>query len=381
MGKFLRVLVVLIFLLTIVSLVLAVMLFNKREIIKGRTHELEEGLIKIARTIEAEPPAVPEDPADYPARDISECTAEAPDTVEKSDFWKNYKQQLESLDQKVLDIDKERRDLMSYYKIDPATGKPVRDVTTGLKVREGEGTTQGVIDKVLARAEAQYDLLTETRQQLEDIRTELVDTIKELNGRKATLREKMAKIVDLTNQITELNNTISNLRQQIEEQQNQIQTLEGDIANLQQEKRKLEEDNEGLKLAKEEMKETIKDLRSQLEVQANGPGGGVSVGEESSIKVSRLKIEPGVKGKIVAVDERHQFVVARVDQKFGDELQGAVSKGALPYLPLMVLRGNSTYVSKIKIKQFDSEKRLIIGDILIDWQQKSINVGDVIYYQ
>jgi predicted nucleic acid-binding Zn-ribbon protein len=382
MGKFLRVLVVIIFLLTAASLTLAILLFNKREMLKGRTNELEQGLIKISRTIEAEPPAVPEDPAEYPARDISDCTDEILDNPQKSDFWKKYKQQLESLDQDVLDIKARERELMSYYKIDPATTKPELNTLTGAKITTGPGTTQGVIDDILAKAEAQYDLLTETRQQLEDIRIELVDTINELNGKKVTLREKLNKIVDLNNQIMELNRTISNLRNQIAEQQETIQSLESDVANLEQEKRKLEEDNEGLELAKKELKATVRSLRDRISV-LTGPGsegGGGSV-MGGGTAVMTVNIPPGVKGSVADVDQDHQFIVMKFDQTFIDELRNVTTDNRLPLVSLIVQRGDGQFVSKVRLKQLDEDDKLAIGEIMIDWQQGPIKIGDQVLYQ
>jgi len=378
MGKFLRVLVVIIFLLTVASLTLAILLFNKREMLKGRTDELEQGLIKISRTIEAEPPAVPEEPETYTARDTSECTDEILDNPQMSVFWDSYKQQLESLDQDVLDIKARTRELMSFYKIDEATGKVALKELTGEKITTGPGTTQGVIDDIIARAEAQYDLLTETRQQLQDIRIELVDTVNELNGRKTTLREKLNKIVDLNNQIMELNRTINNLRNQIEEQREQIQSLEGDIANLQQEKRKLEEDNESLTIAKEELKKTVADLRGRLrEALNNKPDVNT---DSTRIQTSSVKIPPGVKGSIASVDQEHQFIVMKTDDKFVEELLSVTTEGLLPYIALIVKR-DGEFVSKVRIKQLNQKDNLVICDILIDWQQGPLEVGDVIFYQ
>jgi FtsZ-binding cell division protein ZapB len=383
MGKFLRVLVVFIFLLAIASLTLAVMLFVKREILKGRAHELEQGLITLGKTIEAEPPAVPENPENFPARDISTCTDEILDNPQTSDFWDTYKQQLESLDHEFLDVKAKTRDLMSYYKIDQSTGKPWHDPVTGAKTNKGEGTTQGVIDWVIEKAGKQYDLLTETRQQLETIRIELVNTINDLNGQKKTLREKLHKIVELNNQITELNNTISNLRNQIDEQKEQISSLEEDISNLEQEKRKLEEENDGLKIAKEELKSTITELRgriSDLEGQI-GKDPATNIGEGGSILMARVNIPPGVKGKIKAVDQDHQFVVVKIDDKFISELRNVTTDGKLPYIALLVKRGDSEFITKIRIKQLNETDKLLIGDILVDWQQAPIKVGDLVYYQ
>jgi hypothetical protein len=160
MAKFLRVLVVLIFLLSIAALTLGIMLFAKREILKGRTYKLEEGLIKLAKTLEAEPPQAPETPPTYPSRDVSGVAAEIIDNPTRSPFWETYKYQLESLDQPMVNIgtEEKRRELMSYYKIDPVTSKPERNPLTNLKISEGPGTTQNIINYAIERASEQYNM-------------------------------------------------------------------------------------------------------------------------------------------------------------------------------------------------------------------------------
>jgi myosin heavy subunit len=383
MGKFLRVLTVFIFLLTAASLTLACMLFVKREILKGRTQKLEQGLIKIARTLESEPPAAPEEPEDYPARDVSDCTAEILETPTLSEFWDNYKQELESLDQDILDLTTRTRDLMSYYKIDPVTTKPARNPITNLRITDGDGTTQGVIDDVLERAKAQYDLLTETRQQLTETRIELIDVINELSGRKTTLREKMAHIVELNNQIAQLNNTISDLRDQVAERDEQIRSLQGDIANLQQEKAMLEEENEGLKIKTEELSGIIQDLRFQLE-QTRSPVSGTSLettGDPTRFDAKRVDIAPGVKGQIASVDQDHQFVVMKLEPSFVEELLNVLTDGRLPMIELLVKRGEEKFITKVRISQLKQDQNLAIADILPDWQQGPIEKGDLIFLQ
>ena len=386
MGKFLRVLVVVIFLLAIGSLTLATLLFAKREILKGRTQKLEQGLIKVSRLIEADAPAVPEDPPSYPARDVSDCTEETLDSPTRSEFWDSYKPQLESLDQVTMIIDgteDQKRSLMSYYKMDAVTMKPARDAISGLKMTEGEGTTQGVIDDVLARANAQYDLLIETRQQLTEIRTELVDTITELNGRKTNLREKLAEIVNLNEQIDKLNGTISDLRGQIDELNEQVRSMEGDIANLRQEKEVLEEENEGLKIKSDELSGIIQDLRGQLDraSRATQGDGGIGPGTiAGAIKTARVDIAAGEKGKIASVDQDHLFVVMELDPSFLDELLNVLTDGRLPLIELLVKR-DGEYVTKVRIKQIKRADNLAIGDILPNWQQGPIEVGDTIFLQ
>jgi hypothetical protein len=209
-----------------------------------------------------------------------------------------------------------------------------------------------------------------------------VDTINELNGKKVTLREKLNKIVDLNNQIMELNRTISNLRDQIAEQQETIQSLESDVANLEQEKRKLEEDNEGLELAKKELKATVRSLRDRISV-LTGPGseggGGTAMGEGTAVMT--VNIPPGVKGSVADVDQDHQFIVMKFDQTFIDELRNVTTDNRLPLVSLIVQRGDGQFVSKVRLKQLDEDDKLAIGEIMIDWQQGPIKIGDQVLYQ
>ena len=377
MGKFLRVLVILIFLLTAASLTLACLLFTKREILKGRAQKLEQGLIELSRTLEAEPPAIPEEPEAYPARDVSDCSSEILDTPTLSEFWATYKTQLESLDQEVIDLTTQTRDLMSYYKIDPVTMKPARDKLYNLKITTGEGTTQGVIDGVIAKARAQYALLVETRQQLETIRIELIDTINELNGRKITLREKLAVIDDLRNQIAALNNTISELRDEISELKDQIRSLEGVISNLRQEKLVLEETNDGLQNTVKAQSEKIQFLRNKLEK----PSSQDSVTKGLTYTTTRIEIGPGVKGTVASVDQKHLFIVMDLEPEFIAELLDVMEDKSLPLIELLVRRGEDTFITKVRMKQLKKEQNLAIGEILPDWQQERIEVGDLIFLQ
>jgi len=378
MGKFLRILVVIIFVLTIISLTLASSLFVKREILKGRTNKLEKGMEKIALLLEAEPPAVPEDPEVYPARDTSECTDEIIETPETSLFWDSYKQQLEIIDNEFMGFKGRHDELASYYKLD-IEGKPARD-SRNMKITEGPGTTQGVIDDIIAHAAAQLDLLAETRQQLTDVRIELVDTINELNGHKTSLREKLNAIVGLNDQITQLNRTISDLRNTIEEQGEQIAEQEGNITILEQEKRANLEEIEGLNIAKEDLKQRIVELRKIVEKVGNE---NVDGGDATMIEgFKSIRIAPGHKGIVASVDQKHQFIVIDIEQDFIDELIASTTKeGYIPLLSLIIKRGDDQFISKVRMKLLNQKDKLLIGEILVDWQQSPIEVGDQVFYQ
>lgn len=387
MGKFLRVLVVFIFILSIAALTLGTLLFVKREILKGRTNKLEQGLIRLARTLESEAPVVPETPAVYPERDVSAVTAEILDNPTQGQFWEKYRQEYESLDQPVVDLNPKRRDLMSYYKIDPITSSPERDPITNLKKSDGPGTTQGVIDYVIEKAGEQYNLLTATRQQLQITRAELVETIKDLNQQKMTLRERLVHIVKLNNDIAELNRIIEGLRRELQQANERIEEQKVQINDLEQAKLALEEKVDSLTIKTEELQDIIKGLRGQiddLKGLAAGTGGGIGVGE-GTVSLGRMDIAAGAKGNVVSVDAKYLFVVMELDQKFVDELLGTMTDGRLPMVDLLIQRGGGEgkpkFVTKVRLTQLQQEKKLAIGEILTDWQQDAVEPGDSVFYQ
>ncbi len=392
MAKFLRVLVVLIFILSAAALTLGILLFAKREILKGRTYKLEEGLIRLARTLEAEAPQEPETPPAYPARDVSGVSAEIIDNPTTSPFWNTYKQELESLDQRLVDLNPRRRELMSYYKIDPITSKPERDPLTNLKISSGPGTTQAVIDYAIERASEQYNILTETRQQLQAIREELVTTIRDLNQQKQTLRERLVHIVQLNNEIAQLNRTIDGLRRELQQANDQIAEQKLRITDLEGEKQVLEEENDNLKIKSAEQTDIISELRGRLKDILEGPQirgeGPLGQGTGGSVTWDRIrgKIPPGIKGRVVSVDQKNLFVVMEVEPEFLDELFGALTDGSLPMVDLLIQRetpqgGKVNFISKVRLSQVKKDKNLAIGDILSDWQQGPINEGDIVFFQ
>ena len=94
MGKVLRVLVILLAILSVAATIFAYMNYNKREILIGRTHLLEDMVVKIAGTFESED--IPETPQpSYPQRDISAVTSREIENPERSAFWDSYNHKYE----------------------------------------------------------------------------------------------------------------------------------------------------------------------------------------------------------------------------------------------------------------------------------------------
>jgi hypothetical protein len=151
MRKAIGVLVIFIFLLGIGALVLGHLLFAKRELLKGRTQKLEESVLMLGKVVEAQPPVALEVvDADFPAKDISPCNPEILEKPEVSTFWQKYKRELEVLDTPRIDLGTtdNQKALMSYYKVDPSTGKILKNVQ-GFPVTTGEGTMADVLDEAV----------------------------------------------------------------------------------------------------------------------------------------------------------------------------------------------------------------------------------------
>ena len=182
MGKVLRVLVILLTILSIVATVFAYMNYNKREILIGRAHMLEDMFVKVAGTFEAED--IPETPQpSYPQRDISAVTSREIENPERSAFWDSYNHKYEvelSETPPMFNIgdNAHRLQLRTYYHKGP-DGKYETDSLTGKPSKKGSDTMSALLDQIYERANAQYKVLTATRAELPRLRKELIDTIEE----------------------------------------------------------------------------------------------------------------------------------------------------------------------------------------------------------
>lgn len=374
MTKLLKVLVVILLLLSIGALTLGTMLFIKREILKGRTHKLENAVIALGTTIEAEAAQMEVKP-EYPARDISSVTSEILDTPDLSDFWESYSHEFEMQDQAPLDLRPRQEDLMRYYKVDPVTGKAERDVQ-GRKITTGEGTMQGVLDDLLGKSEEQLNRLNATRQQLADLRIELVATIREANRTKGDQRRALKKIEELEAEINRLNNEIVGLKQNIAELEEAKRSLEETITEQQRQMAQLEEQkvekDATIDMLREELKKYEDAIKRPTAAGDTRPAGGPA-------PTFRGQIGPGQKGTVAAVNADWNFVVVNLSDEFMAELLSDEEAG-IPQVGLMVRRPDGQFVTKIKLLQVKQSEKLGVCDMLPDWQQAPVEKGDVVFY-
>ncbi len=370
MGKLLKVLTVILLVLSVLALVFGMQLFKKREIQKGRLNKFETALIKLASSVEradAEENAAA--PSTFPARDTSDCTDSELENPNKSEFWKNYQSAMEKQGRATMNIADRRFELQSYYKVD-MMGKIETD-PAGMPMTTGKGTMDEILNEVLGNAEKQLENLNKARQQLTILRTELVDTITELNTRKTSLRKALSEIKGLNERISDLEGQVRQKEEQVAAVIAEKQALEEQIAAKDQQIAKLTEQAQMQEDEIKSQQKTIKELRGQMSQSAASAMAAISV-----------KLDAGVKGKVVSVNPEWNFAVLELDAACLKQLLGSDLSGDMPMAELMVRRtgSNGAFVAKVRLNKMNREEKLVIADILTDWQQMPVAEGDIVFF-
>jgi len=365
MSKLLRILVILLLILNICSLILGHALFRKREILKGRTQKLEEALIELAASIEKSAPILEEKPK-YPERDIDITTDNIIKTPTRSDFWKNYNPELELSASNTINLADRRIELASFYKLDPATFKPMKDPFTEEYIKEGPGTMQALLNEITEKAFDQYQLLEGTRKELSIIREELVNTITEANEKKKELRLAL-------NNITEKNSKIANLETTIVQKDMEISRHENEIADL----------NHTLTQNKDLIAGQTDRIRI-LEKENIALNGEIERITGSPMSQNWVSLTPGYKGTIASVNSHWNFVLINLDDDFIKQYNTAwkiVKREPSPELTI-VRKDNdeTTPITKVRLCNIYPEKNLGVATILNEWTNGEILEGDHVLY-
>ncbi len=380
MGKVLRVLVVLIMVLGIVAAALAWLNFTNREVLIGRTHALEDMFIKLVRTLEASDPAEVPQPA-YPQRDLSPVTSRAVENPERSAFWDSYNHKYEPTAQPIPTLDynsnEKLRQLREYYRIDSATGKPAISARTGKPDTTGAGTMDEMLNEAFERAKNQYALLNQTRAELPKLRDELVSTIEEINrlkqeGRadKRIIEERDVRIAALEREKRELDERITRLDEELRGIRTELQEANDEIAKHLDDIKQL---NDMVATLQIKLKEAL--------------GRGIVIPPDGGRPDDNMggKLTPGVHGKIVSFNEQWKFAVVELSDAFMVELLGPDRSLAMPQIEIMVKRPGfqgiaGEFITRLRLRQVIRQQNLVVADILVDWQQAPLEIGDEVFF-
>lgn len=382
MGKLLRVLVFFILLFSIGSLVLGILLFNRRELLKGRTQSFERKVKALAAFIE-DGEAKIETPQNFVERDTDDCNDGVLESPSKGSFWADkYDQNLEAAYDTSVTLEDDV--LKRFYKKDTATGKYAREEATGMKITLGDDvypTMENILRDMVAKAEKQLTLLNTTREQLIVLRKELGATIDELNKRKHELREAKTEITRLNGVIADLRSEIADLKTTIEGLKSEIVGLNGQIEEL---NAIIAKRDETIEDRDSEIKDLIARLNEAMERIRTQDGGGTVLGVAGRVRVKNINEgAPGIKGEIKTVNDTWGFVVVKLnDEAIADWLRDDEA-GAYVKADLWVkrqIKGRDRMIARLKLIQIKREGALGIANILPEWKQQELRVGDTVFW-
>ena len=377
MGKLLRVLVYVILVLSVVALVFANLLFGKREVLTKRNSVLEDQIVKLAKTIELQ------DAADAAAPEVQKDTSEVSEreiaNPEKESVLEGYSTKLEQQNLPTMDFGsiEKRKQLRNYYAVGP-DGKPVNDSLDNKPATKGPGTMQELLDQLFDRAKAQLATLNKTRAALAKIREQITVTVTEINKLKADGRATKKELKASHEQLASL--------------QAEKETLESRVTKLTAEKKELAAETAEAKSEAEKLNESVVTLTDQLakaketnEELKKRMSGKASTTTEQGTGVSMTPVTAGVKGKVIEANDELKFVIIELSNDAMVELLGADRQGQLPQIEMNVRRTGrqsaaGEFVTRIKLRQAVRGKNLVVADILNDWQQVTVEKGDVVFF-
>jgi hypothetical protein len=305
MGKLLRVLVVLLLILGIAALVLGLLLFQKRELLKGHVQDMAKNVLELSGHIEAE----------------------QADDLTKSDMPKMSSQ---------LTITQ-----LLTYKLDPSvtlvdTNKPA--------------TMDAAMRMLIGKAQIELGRLDDTRKAL-------AQKIQELDVATNKIAALEANIVQLEAEKKQLQENVAALEKDVAEKKGKIEEL---TTSLDEAKTKITDLTEQVAKLKDtilDKDDKIKSLNETIEKLRPKPGTETSGGS----------LQAGTKGKIVLVNKTWNFVVIAINEAIGTGVELTVQRG-------------DKLIGKVRVSDLNDQYKLAIGDVMLDWKQADVEVGDYVFY-
>ena len=379
MNKAVHALVYVILAVAGVALYFEMNLFEKKELLKDSNEQLRNCIVKLSSFIEAE-----DAPADKPIEvgiDKEAREAREVDDPQLTELLDDYHPEYEKSNLKLMKWgDAQAVQLRKLYDLDSDGNKKPDPATPGKFVTKGPGTAQELIDRIIERAGKQYDKLNRTRTELAKVRTKIQELAGEYNKLPKEIRLNKIEIEKKEKELEKLAEEKKTVEDELQKSKGEVEELKAEVTSLKEEVTAAKDETEAVKEDLNKAKETVERLTNMLKTQtaprvASGSaaaGGG--------------QLTNGDKGKISAVDNERLYAVVKFDDAALDELIGAERNGALPPHGMLVVRavkgadGTESWkiVGKVRLRQWTPKTNLVTVDILQDWQQAPIEVGDVI---
>jgi len=378
MGKLLRVLVYVVLVLSVVALLFATKVFAKKEVLSKRNSVLIDQIVKVAKTIEAQ------DPTDAAApevqKDVSEVTDREVANPEKVSVLEGYSMKLEQQNLPALDFDntEKRKQLRNYFALD-ASGAEVKDPIDNKPTIKGPGSMQELLDQLFDRAKIQQANLNKTRAELAKKREQITTIVEEVNKLKIDGRASKKETKEAKDQLAAAQSEKENLETRVSKLTAEKKEMAAEVADAKNEVERLNE--EKLTLTDELAK--TKQNNEELKKRMKGDGNRVGAAADNAVAVSTLSA--GDKGKIIESNDELKFAIIEFADDTMAEMLGADRQNPLPQLEMNVRRTGrqsaaGEFVTRIKLRQAVRGKNLVVADILSDWQQVTVEKGDVVFF-
>ncbi len=369
MNMVLRILVILTLVLNGVALWFATSLYGKRNLLIDRNLRFKDFAVEIVKAFEmpTEEGEATEAAGDRVSRDVSDVSLATADIApDYSDFWESYNQGLETLTSKTYRIPNEA-DLDEVYILD-AENKATLD-PTGKPITKGS-PMDTELRKIVDIATKQLLKLNSVREQLTKLREAYEDAVTELNTVKKDARQSLKTIQEKEETISTLESEKAQLESEVTGLKDQISTLESEKQSLQADLDKANEEIETHLAKIDQLNKTMEKLIQSGDRGATGTGAAVA------------NILAGVKGTVARVDNTYNFCIITLTDEAYVELVGEEGERELPEVEYFVRHpGNEdTVIGKIRLKTLTKDVKSVVCEILSDWKQGEVNVGDEIFY-
>jgi SMC interacting uncharacterized protein involved in chromosome segregation len=258
-----------------------------------------------------------------------------------------------------------------------AEGKPLMD---GNRPRmTGRGTEDELLSQLFEASKAMQTKLNTTRNELTVLRGKLEAQINELNRikpearqDKVTIVQRDEKIAKLETEKTDLENQIIKIKAQIDELNAEISSLKDEVATAQDETEATKEELQKSQRNVENLKEL---LAKAIAAQQTG-----TVGRGTAV----TSIPVGDKGKVVAINNKEMYAVIEFTPEAMTQLKGNEMSNPLPLMEFSVKRPGfkgvaGEFVGRIRLRQEIKNKNYVICDVLGNWEQSKLKIGDVVF--
>jgi len=222
-------------------------------------------------------------------------------------------------------------------------------IVTTMNERDQEKKDKEIAQKDLASTKK---VLTKTKEELEANKKELAST-------KTKLESETARAEDLDKQKTELTTQLANVKGERDAAQEkligydtiglspeQVRKTIADLKTTQKERDVVVIENKTLLRERNKLQAKVNDL----------------IGENPDVE-----LPPGLKGKVVAVDPKYDFVVLDIGGN-----QGVLERG------VMLVNRRGKLVAKVRIASVSPDRS--IANVLPEWKQGDIIEGDQVLY-